>query len=395
MNKAKTWCTAFALLLGLSACSGDSQTSGGNGPGNNAGVDAGVAPDAEPELDPFETALEEREYDYSAALRIAALRLTGDLPTLTEIKSVAEAADQKTAYENLITAYIADPRFAGTQVEFWKNTFKMGGSEELDSAGVFAAQLVVEGRPLTELLTATTGTCPTYDPGTQTFTPVDCNNGVPVHAGLLSHPGMNSHFISNMAFRRVRWVQETFACTAFPAEVVSEPEALSDTALYTAPWEFTSIAGPATGGDIDFLDYESVVCANCHATMNHMAPLFGNFDDLGVFGNEIAVPKPVEGNPPTELVDWLPAGEVTGWRVDAPAADLPALGAAMAADPRVAECSVARAWNYAMGKGDIVDTLAAVPPSVFQTELDEFVAGGYDYKTLLYRVFTSDDFVQF
>ncbi len=395
MNKAKTWCAAFALLLGLGACSGDSQTQGGNGPDNNGGVDAGVADDAAPELDPFETALEEREYDYSAALRIAALRLTGDLPTLTEIKSVAEAADQKTAYETLVTAYIADPRFANTQIDFWKNTFRMGGTPELDTAGVLAAQLVVEGRPLTELLTATTGTCPTYDDGTGIFTAVDCDNGVPVHAGLLTHPGMNAHFTSNMAFRRVRWVQETFACTAFPAEISAQPEALSDTALYTAPWEFTSISGIANGGDIDFLDYQSVVCANCHATMNHMAPLFGYFDDQGVLSDDIFVPKPVEGNPPTELIDWLPAGEVTAWRVDAPAADLPALGAAMAADPRVAECSVARAWNWAMGKGDIVDTLAAVPPAVFQAQHDEFIANGYDYKTLLYRVFTSDDFVQF
>jgi len=395
MNKAKTWSAAFALLLGLSACSGDPQTQG-NGPGDDPGsVDAGPTEDAAPELTPFEEALEEREYDYSAALRIAALRLTGDLPTLTQLKSIETAGDQKSTYEALVSAYIADPRFADTQVEFWKNTFKMGGSAELDSAGVLAAQLVVEGRPLTELLTATTGTCPTYDPNTQIFTPVDCDNGVAVHAGLLTHPGMNAHFTSNMAFRRVRWVQETFACTAFPAELAPEPEALSDTALYTAPWEFTSISGIANGGDIDFLDYESVVCANCHATMNHMAPLFGYFDDLGILSGEIAVPKPVDGNPPTALIDWLPDGETTGWRVDAPAADLPALGAVMSADPRVAECSVARAWNWAMGKGDIVDTLAAVPQAVFETQYNDFIANGYDYKELLYQVFTSDDFVQF
>lgn len=395
MNKAKTWSAAFALLLGLSACSGDTQTQGNGGGGNNGGVDAGPTEDAAPELTPFEEALEEREVDYSAALRIAALRLTGDLPTLTELQNVATASDQKSAYEALVAAYIADPRFTDTQLEFWKNTFKMGGSVELDSAGVLAAQLVVEGRPLTELLTAATGTCPTYDPNTQVFTPTDCDNGVAVHAGLLTHPGMNAHFTSNMAFRRVRWVQETFACTAFPAEVAAEPEALSDTALYTAPWEFTSISGTANGGDIDFLDYQSVVCANCHATMNHMAPLFGYFDDLGLRTDDISVPKPVDGNPPTALIDWLPDGETTGWRVDAPAADLPALGSVMAADPRVAECSVARAWNWAMGKGDIVDTLAAVPPAVFQTQFDDFVANGYDYKELLYQVFTSDDFVQF
>ena len=40
---------------------------------------------------------------------------------------------------------------------------------------------------------------------------------------------------------------------------------------------------------------------------------------------------------------------------------MPALGAAMAADPDVAECGVARIWNWALGKTDIVDTLAGSP----------------------------------
>lgn len=394
MNKAKLWSGAvFALLLGLGACEGDPKLVGG-GPGDSQ-VDAGVAgPDAG-ESDPYQVALDERVHDYSAALRIAALRLTGDLPTLVEIKSVAEASDKQVAYEALVNQYIADPRFATTQVEFWKNTFKMGGSSLLDSAGVFAAQLVVENRSYSELLTATTGTCPTYDEGTNTFTPADCDNNVTTHAGLLSHPGMNAHFTSNMAFRRVRWVQEIFACTAFPADITDQPEQLSDTALYTSPWEFESIAGTASGGDIDFLDYQSVVCANCHGDMNHMAPLFGNFDDDGNFNAEISVPKPVEGTPMTTFEDWLPTGEAPGWRFDAPAADLPALGAAMVADPMIAECAVARAWNWAMGKGDIVDTITIVPPEVIQAQLAEFTSNGYDYKNLLFQVFTSEDFVRF
>ncbi len=392
MNKATTWCSALALFWGLAACTGE--TPSGSGPGGNPGtIDAGSGPDAEVEKDPYEVALEEREIDYSAALRIAGLRLTGNLPSLADIKEVAESSDPKSAYASKVSDYIADPRFAKTQVAFWKNTFKMGGSQILDSAGVFAAQLVVENRSYLELLTATTGTCPTFD-GTS-FTSADCQNGVDVHAGLLSHPGMNAHFISNMAFRRTRWVQETFACTAFPTELSEEPVQLSDTAVYTAPWAFESIAGTASGGDIDFLDYQSVVCANCHATMNHMAPLFGYFDDEGQATTDISVPKPTEGTPMTEMKDWLPDGQQPAWRLGETVTDLPGLGQAMANDPRVAECAVARAWNWAMGKGDIVDTLSVVPSEVFAAQQAEFITNNYDFKTLLYRVFTSDDFTRF
>ena len=45
----------------------------------------------------------------------------------------------------------------------------------------------------------------------------------PASAGVLTDPAVMRQFYSNMAFRRVRWVQETFACTKFPAEVSTEP----------------------------------------------------------------------------------------------------------------------------------------------------------------------------
>ena len=394
MKNVQTKSTLLALLLGLSACAGEV---GGSQDGEDPSVDTteDVETEEDVELTPYEEALQNREIDYPSALRIAALRLTGDLPSMQDQKDLQNAGDAKSTYEALISMYIADPRFAETQIEFWKNNFKMGGSPVLDSAGIFAAQLVVEGRSYLELLTAASGTCPTYDAATSAFVPGECDNGVTTHAGLLTHPGMNAHFSSNMAFRRTRWVQETFACTAFPAEVAAEPEQLSDTAIYTAPWEFTSIAGLESGGDIDFLDYQSVVCANCHATMNHIAPLFGYFDDLGLATNDISVPKPVDGNPMTTMADWLPAGEQPAWRLGEPVADLPQLGNAMANDTRIAECAVARAWNWAMGKGDIVDTLSTVPPEVFAAQYQEFIDTNYNFKTLTFSVFTSEDFIRF
>lgn len=397
MNHARKWTTILALMLGMSACSEEMTEAPADDTSNTEQPDAAADTEEEEEVEigPYDQALEERDIDYASALRIAALRLTGDLPSLQDIKDLQNANDPKSIYEALVTMYLADPRFADTQIDYWKNTFKMGGSATLDSAGIFAAQLVVEERSYLELLMASSGTCPSYDAETQSFVPGDCDNGVTTHAGLLSHPGMNSHFSSNMAFRRTRWVQETFACTAFPAELAQEPQQLSDTAIYTAPWEFTSIAGIANGGDIDFLDYQSVVCANCHATMNHLAPLFGYFDDLGLATTDIAVPKPIEGTPMTELRDWLPEGEQTAWRLGEPVSDLVGLGGAMANDPRIAECAVARAWNWAMGKGDIVDTLSAVPPEVFAAQYNDFISSNYNYKTLIFQVFTSEDFIRF
>jgi hypothetical protein len=71
------------------------------------------------------------------------------------------------------------------------------------------------------------------------------------------------------------------------------------------------------------------------------------------------------------------------------------LDRAIAADPDVAECGVARVWNWAMGKTDIVDTLQEVPTETIQAQLDAFAASGYKLKDLIYAVYTSDDFVKF
>jgi hypothetical protein len=164
---------------------------------------------------------------------------------------------------------------------------------------------------------------------------------------------------------------------------------------YTAPWPFESIAGTDNGGTVDFHDTSAVVCANCHATMNHLAPLFANFDDAGQLQTTIQVKTPNDGAPDAKLSDWLPAGEATAWRLGVPAADLPALGQAMAADPKVAECAVARFWDWALGKGDIVDTLAIVPSEVIAANVAAFQASGGTLQDAIFAVYTSDDFVTF
>lgn len=341
----------------------------------------------------WQTELNRRELDYPAALRTASLRLRGVLPTLVEIRYVATADDPRVAYEQLVDEFLDDPRFTDRMIDFFRDTFRMGGGE-LESAPVFATQLVVEGRDFTELFTATSGTCPTYNDQTDTFTPADCDNGVPEHAGILTHPAVMRHYASNLAFRRVRFVQEVFACTPFPAEVGGNLD-VGGEAPYTAPWPFESIAGAETGGRVDFHDTSSVICANCHATMNHIAPLFGRFDDRGMWQDDFAVELPIDGAPTAAMSDWLPAGEETAWRFGVPARDLPELGRALAADPDVQRCTVTRVWNWAMGHGDVVTNVDVVPEVVVRPIVDEYVASGHDLRVAIRAVFTSADFVRF
>ena len=355
-------------LLVAAACGGEIGPGDGMGSGTGSGSGSGSGSDE------WTQKLGERVIDYNAALRIAALRLTGELPTLAEIQSVQNAGSadaQKTVYEALVKGYMDSPKFARQLVSYWQDTLKLGGTTTFDQAAYFAAQVTVEDQPYTNLFTAAHGTCPSYDPNAGTFTAADCSNGVATAAGLLTHPGPMQQFYSNMAFRRVRWIQEVFDCARFPIEV-GPGVTVNGSAIYTSPWPFTSVATLSTGGTIDFQDTKAVVCANCHTTMNHIAPLFANFDENGQMTGAIAVHTPADGSPLATMADWLPTGETLAWRFGVPAADLPTLGADMAADPAIQACGVARAWNFAMGKGDIVDTIAIVPPTTIQAQVAVF-----------------------
>jgi Protein of unknown function (DUF1549)/Protein of unknown function (DUF1588) len=353
-------------------------------------------PDAGPR-DEWDAKLDQRVVDYSAALRIASLRLTGELPTLSEIRQVADAPDgapRKAAYEAQIDRYLASPRFARQIFRFWQDTLKLGDDPMLDTAPAFVTKLVVDDRSILDALTSPTGTCTSYDPGTGQFAPANCQNA-PVAVGLLTHPGMNAQFFSNFGFRRVRWVQETFACTAFPAEIAELATSVGGTEPYTGTFPFTSIAGRASGGRVDFRNTSSVICANCHSNINHIAPLFAHFDRAGTYQTGFAVPTPLPDAPPAQLGDYLPPGEPLAWRKGVPVADMTALGAAMAADPDVSACVVARLWNWALGKSDIVDSSTRVPVATIEVQVAAFAASGHRVRGALRNIFTSDDFVRF
>ncbi len=247
-------------------------------------------------------------------------------------------------------------------VKFWKDTFRTGqvgqvqdGAPNKDTAANFAAQVTVAGRPFTDILTASSNTCPTFDAETGTFTDWRVRHERRP-SGVLTDPGILAQYFANMAFRRVRFIQETFACSKHPTEFSATPVAMGN-GTYTGPYDFKSITGKVTvpAARIDFQDTSAVICANCHVTLNHAAPLFTKYDENGVLQQTEQVKVPIPGEPAAKLTDYLAAGEPLAWRMGKNATDIPSFGQQMATDPDVARCAVNRMWNYAMSRGDIVN----------------------------------------
>jgi hypothetical protein len=387
---------------GSSGCpttgSGPAATVGSTSAGTGSGSTSGSITPAQAE------SLAERVVNYSEALRTASFKLVGDGPNLQDIEDMAAAgtgAAGATLYAAKIDAMMSDPRFAQRMVEYWHNTMRMGGaasgmSPSFDTAPTFAARLTVEGQPYTNLFTATTNTCPTFDPSTSTFADGSCMNG-PVTVGILSDAGVQAQYYSNLAMRRVRFFQEVFVCQAEPAEISAKPIPMG-AGDYSSPWPFASIAGtenPNNGGRIDFHDTTSAICANCHSTSNHRAPLFANFDMNGQYQTTIQVHIPITGTPLAVPNDWLPTGEPTAWKYKVPTATLTEMGAAMAQDPDVQACAVARIWNYAMSKGDIVNDAAQVPVDVIQPYITSFSQSGFNLRATIRAIFVNADFVRY
>ncbi|MDB4964790.1 MAG: hypothetical protein JWN44_479 [Myxococcales bacterium] len=419
MRKNIIWnLVAIAGAVALSGCLGGAPSGGGSGSGSGtgsgdpgAGTGSGTGSGGSgatggsggsggttvPKPDPN---LAARTVDYGQALRTASLKLVGALPTMDEQAAVTDAASYAAAVDRLL----ADARFATQIRSYFQDMMKMGGTlaarvgantvnVSLDTAPTFAAELVVKDRPITELFTATTNTCPTLA-ADGTFTDASCAvaNGLTT-AGVLSDPGAMAQMYSNMAFRRGRWIQESFVCSKYPAEYSAKPVPMGG-GQFTSPWPFTSVSG-GTGAAINFQDTQALVCENCHGTLNHLVPLFANFDAAGVYQTTVQVHTPTPPAPITKLSDWLPAGENLAWRYNKPAATLTELGAAMAADTDVQKCQVQRAWNWAMNKTDIVNDLAVVPDSTIADIMAVYTAGGLKLKPVLKAVFTADDFVKF
>jgi hypothetical protein len=419
MRRSTLSLAAFGIAFALVACG---SSDGSPNDVNNGGGAQDNAPDpndpnavAQTPEEQVKQILDSRKTDYGEAARTASLKLRDMLPTLAEIKSIDAAPDdatKKAAYETLVDNWIASPEFSVSIVKFWKDTFRTGqvgavqaGQVSKDFAANFAAQLVVEGRSYLELFTQTTNTCPTFDATAKTFTAAACPApqnqiaGVPT-VGILTDPGLLSQYFSNMAFRRVRFIQETFVCSKFPAEFSATPVPMG-AGTFTGAFPFTSITGkqtlPAgvTTPRVDFQDTQAVICANCHTNLNHIAPAFINYDANGALLATPQVEVPIPGNPKARRNDYLPDAEGLGWRSNKPFTDIASLGTAMSQDPDVAKCAVNRIWNFAMSRGDIVNDLATVPDTVTAPYVASFTAANYNLKETIRAVFKSEDFTKF
>ena len=407
---------AFGLAVALSACGSSEDPNTVNAPGSNPSNPQipsdpnNPATPATPQTpaEQVKQILDSRKADYGEALRTASLKLRDELPSLAEIKAVEAAPDdaaKKVVYEKTVDDMIASPKFTATMVKFWKDTFRTGqvgaiqaGAASKDTAANFAAQVIVESRSYSELFTATTNTCPTFDPATNTFTPGVCMAGPAggPTVGVLTDPGLLAQYFANMAFRRVRFIQETFACSKFPAEYAAAPKALGN-GTFTGNFPFESITGKQNtpAAKIDFQDTSAVICANCHVNLNRIAPMFTNYDDKGLAQAASQVEIPIPGAPKAVRIDYLPAAEGYAWRAGKPVTDITTLGAAVAADPAVATCAVNRIWNYALSRGDIVNDLATVPSAVTAPYVTAFTGNGQKLKETIRGIFKSEDFVKF
>jgi hypothetical protein len=383
--------------------------------------------------------------NYGLALRTAALKLSGELPTLDQImrmdaaiksgRSDGTELDPQALYGTFVQGYINDtPRFTRQMMQYWRDTLRMGGSIQgvvanttatmmavnLELAPNFATRLTVEGKDMRLLFTQDKNTCPAYTPATGAFADGSCQTASGLaegsHAGILTHPAFLAQYYGSMGFRRVRLVQELFACHKFPAEFTKTPT-LENGVLYTSPWPKESISSaikPPTlaqrtirnttttpkNSAIPVAQYKYVsfdsLCVSCHGTINHVAPLFMNFDATGFLRATPMVQVPIDDNPFAQISDYLPAGaQQTYWRKDVPTPDLKTLGQAVAADPDMAQCMITRAWNNAFSKADVVNDLAVVPDVVVKDLTDAFVKDGYNLKRALYQIYTHPNFIRY
>jgi hypothetical protein len=423
MRRSTLSLAAFGIAIALAACgsSDEDPNAINNGSSGSSSTDDGAGDPNDPNAAPktpeeqVKQILDARKTDYGEAARTASLKLRDKLPTLAEIKTLEAAPDnaaKKVAYEKLVDDWIASPEFSSMMIKFWKDTFRTGqtgavqqGQVSKDFAASFAAQVTVEGRSYLELFTATSGTCPTFDATAKTFAAGNCpapdgQTATAPTVGVITDPGLQAQYFANMAFRRVRFIQETFVCSKFPASYSATPTPMG-AGTFTGQHPFTSITGkqtlPAgvTTPRVDFQDTQAVICANCHTDLNHIAPLFLNYDDNGALLDTPQVEVPIPGSPKARRNDYLPDAEGFAWRFGKPVADIAALGKAISEDPDVPKCAVNRVWNYAMSRGDIVNDLASVPDPVTAPYVTSFKAGNYNLKETIRAVFKSEDFTKF
>lgn len=112
-------------------------------------------------------------------------------------------------------------------------------------------------------------------------------------------------------------------------------------------------------------------CAGCHALMDPLGLPFENFDGIGRY-------RTTDDTLPIDS-----SGEFNGRRVN----DARALGQAIAADPKVAECLVRKFYSYSVGHRE-----RDVDGTVLNTLVASFQASGFKFRQLVLDIVTSEAF---
>jgi hypothetical protein len=232
-------------------------------------------------------------------------------------------------------------------------------------------------------------------------------------------------------------IQELFACTRYPAELAGTPQQIGPY-LYSSPWPVDSVSGNVPGqqpvfmpvrprrvrinspaaNNSEYVDFRTD-CRNCHTTLNHRAPMFGVFDQVGYRdpNNLLMVTSTATGSPFAQIQEYLYqcnptaadadqnplCAQALAWKFggqrfnfgSSATPDFQGFGKEMAKDPQVAKCFMIRAWNYAYSRDDVVQELALVPDNVISEMATYFTQNNYNMKSALMKMYTSPNFIRF
>lgn len=331
----------------------------------------------------------------------ASMALRGVRPSLAELDAVA--ADPA-ALPGLVDGYLAGPEFAATMRDLHAETFLLRlelPTISLPAIGPLAGKTATElngalwdeplrliehvittGRPYTEIVTADytmanqivadawgtphTGAAAAWQ--VQRYT-----DGRPM-AGVLTTSALAYRVRSAGAnFNRGR---ANLLSAALLCHDYLDSDIVVDTSIDLSDPDIVANAVVANPS-----------CAGCHQTLDPLGSFY-----FGMRANAAPVSIEREGYPyrmfdPAKVDDWARAtGRPPGF-FGAPAATMPELGAAIAADPRFARCAASRFAGY-LTQRDRRDVAGAWVARLQA----EFVASGFDARALARAVVLSDEF---
>ena len=147
---------------------------------------------------------------------------------------------KKAAYEALRrSGYMDTPDVRAADVPFWQDTLQDGRRPPSSTPRRRSPRSSsVENRPYIDLFTATSGTCPTFDRRRGTFTAGGVREQRRRRPACSPTPACMTHFFGNLAFRRVRWVQETFAARSSRPRSRRRRRDVGGASPYTGVWPF-------------------------------------------------------------------------------------------------------------------------------------------------------------